>query len=92
MSWSFDIKNAADKAAAKAEVQQRHEQANGHFPANARTVVDAMIDALPDCEDSVINVASYGHFQTGGKRGTSNMTVSVGNAFAEHVKPVEQAA
>ena len=83
MSWSFDIKDAADKEAAKAEVQHRKEQSGDHFPDSAKAVVDAAIDALPSCEDSVINVSSFGHFQMdAGYRGTSNFSVVIRNAFA----------
>jgi hypothetical protein len=88
MSWSFDIKGAADKEAAKAQVQEHFESSHGHFPENARALVDAAIDALPDCEDSVINVASFGHFQLDSTyRGTSNLSVVASNAFAP--KPAE---
>lgn len=92
MSWSFDIKNAADKDAAKEQVQERFDASHGHFPDNVKALVDGLIDALPDCENSLINVKSYGHFTTGEYRGASNVLVEVNNTFAENVKPVEQAA
>lgn len=90
MSWSFNIPKAADKDAAKAEVDRNAEAAHGHFPSSAQVVVKAVIDALPDCEDSVINVQSNGHFQSGPYRGTSSIMINVSNQFAD--KPAEQAA
>lgn len=81
MSWSFDIKAAADKAKAKAEVQKRKEQSGEHFPDAVKAMVDAAIDALPEFERSSINVASFGHFATGGYRGTSNLSIVVSNSF-----------
>lgn len=92
MSWSFDIKNAADKGAAKDQVQERFDASHGHFPENVKALVDALIDTLPDCENSLVNVKSYGHFQREEYRGTSNILVEVSNTFAENVKPAEQAA
>lgn len=81
MSWSFDIKAAADKTEAKAEVQKRKEQSGDHFPDAAKALVDGAIDALPDCERSTINVASFGHFTNGDYRGTSNLSIVVSNSF-----------
>jgi hypothetical protein len=83
MSWSFNAPKLADKAAARAEVERQAEVANGHFPDAAKQVVLAAIDALPDCEDSTISVRSFGHFQTGEYRGTSNYLIEVSNSFAE---------
>jgi hypothetical protein len=92
MSWSFDIRAASDKDAAKAQVQERADASGGHFPPSAQAVVNAVIDALPECENSVLNVRSYGHFATGDYRGTSNMLVEISSHFAENIKPAEQAA
>jgi len=83
MTWSFNISKAVDKADAKAKVQEEQDRSQGHFPDNAKAIVDAAIDALPDCEDSVINVSSDGHFQTGPYRGMSSFVVNVSNMFAE---------
>lgn len=83
MSWSFNIARAADKAEAKAKVAGEKAKYPDHFPDAARAIVDAAIDALPECENSVINVSSNGHFAAGENRSTSSMTVNVSNAFAD---------
>jgi hypothetical protein len=83
MSWSFAANKLADKEAARAEVARQAEASNGQFPEDAQAVVNAAIDALPDCENSTVNVKSFGHFHTGKNRGTSNILVEVSNSIAE---------
>jgi len=90
MSWSIYITNAADKEAAKAELAEKAKSQieHGHMPQSALDAAASAIDGLPDCENSVINLSTYGHYHKAENgRGTSNATLNVSNHFAENVKP-----
>lgn len=80
MSWSFSY-SAADKAEAHKMLEEKVASQGGHCPESIGDIVANAIDALPECEDSIINVSTNGHFNTGEHRGTSSMTVSVSNQF-----------
>ena len=80
MSWSFSY-SAADKAEAQDVLDKKLEEQAGHFPKAVKSMVSRAIDALPDCDDSIINVSTYGHFNQGDYRGTSNLSITVSNQF-----------
>lgn len=76
MSWSISFK-ANDKDEAQAELEARAETNKLHFPADAKAVVVAAIEALPDLDGYLINVSTHGHFAAPELPNASNMTVSV---------------
>jgi nucleoid DNA-binding protein len=77
MSWNYSY-TAKDKETAKAELCRRNDEEGGHMPEDAKAAVHAMIDALPEplFGFTMINVATFGHFDTDGHT-TSNMTAAV---------------
>ena len=88
MSWSFSY-TSEDKHAALAKLDEITQQQSGHLPKSVASMVARAIDALPDCDESIINVASYGHFNNSEHRGTSNMTINVSNAYKPVEPPIE---
>jgi len=81
MSWNYEFK-ARSKAAAKehlGETQTKYKT----FPDGVLASLHALIDALPDNENSIVSVKSSGHFdsyvhgQTQGPGGNATLVVEL---------------
>lgn len=77
MSWNTEI-TATSKDAAKEELSACPDFVEGNMPATVRGLIAGAIDALPDCENSHIDITTYGHFHDSpDHRGGSNMRIIV---------------
>lgn len=77
MSWNIALVGK-DVEDAKAKLAEKCEQ-DGHVPEAVKSALEGLIDALPESMEGhrSINVASYGHFNSGEHPGTSNLTIAV---------------